>query len=54
MMRIAAALLLLLPAFGAHADEAAVRRMIQQRLGGGERIESVQKAAPGAGCTRSS
>ncbi len=34
----------ILLASAAWADEAAVRRMIQKRLGGSERIESVQKA----------
>jgi len=40
---IAIAAVLALAATAAGADEAAVRRMIQQRLGGIERIESVQK-----------
>ena len=39
-----AAIVLLGAAPAAFADEAAVRRMMQQRLGGSERIESVQKA----------
>ncbi|OGA73221.1 MAG: hypothetical protein A3F77_18540 [Betaproteobacteria bacterium RIFCSPLOWO2_12_FULL_67_28] len=43
MKPIAIAAVLALAATAAGADEAAVRRMIQQRLGGIERIESVQK-----------
>ncbi|MBI2751925.1 MAG: DsbC family protein [Betaproteobacteria bacterium] len=39
-----AAIVLLSAAPAAFADEAAVRRMIQQRFGGSDRIESVQKA----------
>ncbi len=43
MKPIVIASVLALAATAAAADEAAVRRMIQQRLGGIERIESVQK-----------
>ena len=43
MKPIVIASVLALAATAAGADEAAVRRMIQQRLGGVERIESVQK-----------
>jgi len=43
MQRVFAAVVLLGAAPAAFADEAAVRRMIQQRFGGAERIESVQK-----------
>ncbi|OGA16540.1 MAG: hypothetical protein A3I63_11690 [Betaproteobacteria bacterium RIFCSPLOWO2_02_FULL_66_14] len=43
MKPIVIASVLTLAATAAGADEAAVRRMIQQRLGGVERIESVQK-----------
>lgn len=44
MKRIAIVTVLALAAGAAAADEVAVRRMIQQRLGGIDRIESVQKA----------
>jgi thiol:disulfide interchange protein DsbC len=44
MMRVLLGAMLLGAALAAAADEAAVRRTIQQRLGGSERIESVQKA----------
>lgn len=47
MKRIAVAIAFLLAAAAARADEAAVRRLIQERLGGIERIESVQKMASG-------
>ncbi len=42
-MRALIATVLLAAAFPAAADEAAVRRMLKQRLGGAERLESVQK-----------
>ena len=44
MIRIVIAIVLLLDASAAWADEAAVRRMVEQKLGAGGRIESVQKA----------
>lgn len=43
-MRLPAAVTLLASAFAAAADEAAVRRMLQERLRGRGQIESVQKA----------
>jgi thiol:disulfide interchange protein DsbC len=44
MIRAVAALFLLGLCFAAFADEAAVRRMVQERLRGGGQIESVRKA----------
>jgi len=47
MRRIVAGIALVLATSMARADEAAVRRVIQQKLGAGERIESVQKSSWG-------